>query len=403
MADLPQRTCRLIDGHHFEDCPMLSHRFSIVRDHAGLGDGRRNDASPGRGHGHVARSIACAAALLGLAAGAALAQPGQGGSPSERVISERRDTSERTVLDIGGRVIAFEARPVTVTEFTLPFEAGNALLLQDAQQRLRQPDLGPFGAANGAVLHIVSVSGGDRKLAFERARTIRAALVRLGTAEPRGLAAAATGGETASPTVDARIEAITVTVSRLTRASCSACSATTLGTAAMDTGGVGLATMEIGRPETLAAAATAKPAAPTARTADRREPDANLSFTDRPALATSTATAGISQADARALGAVAGAVAAAPPPREAKAPTQQAERRPAAPALAAPVAAPPAVAARIGASKIEAGPRGRVSAEAVKLADLRALGRAGAPGCRPRSIVIDDYLPPQQGWQCGVR
>ncbi len=382
---------------------MLANRFRTDHACAGVVRGpeiRRGARAPGAVL--LARALMCSAILLGLLTGAALAQAVQAGG-----------ASERTVLDIGGRVIAFEARPVTVTSFTLPFEAGNALLLQDAQQRLRQPDLGPFGSSNGTVLHIVSVSGGDRKLAFERARTIRAALVRLGVADPRGLAAAAAEGETATDTaasaVDARIETITVTVSRLTRASCPACSASTLGTAAMDTGSVRLATMETGRSASLAAAAPVNPAASTARTADRREPDTNLSFTDRPALATDSRGPGISQEDARALGTVAAAAAAAAPPsperpgaaaRNERGRPRTAARNAAGPTKAA--AAPVAVAhgERDGAAMA---PRVRIGPEAVRRADLNALGLSGAAGCRPRAIVIDDYLPPRQGWQCGRR
>lgn len=353
-----------------------------------------------------------------LSAGLAAAQP------AERRVAERpvadRQLAERTVLDIGGRVIAFEARPVAVTTVTVPFEAGNALLLQDAQQRLRQPDLGPFGSSGGAVVHVVSVSGPDRKLAFERARTVRAALVRLGTAEPRGLAAAAFEAEAgAMPQAqgaagDGRIEMITVRIERLTRASCPACSAATLATAALDSGAVSLVTMAVG------AASEPSLVAGAGRSADRREPASNLGFSDRPAIAPVAPEGRVSPADARALGLAAANAAAQPAsaqPVTTPAPkaASAAAPKPAAPKPAAPMPAAPtpadapsakgrAVAASAPvASAAEGVKPARRSAAMVRVADLRALGHQGGAGCRPRTIVIDDYLPPIRAFACGGR
>jgi hypothetical protein len=314
------------------------------------------------------RISALAATLLSIglsafALGQALATPTPPRAPS----------ATASVLEAGGRTLRFSAAPITLTQFTLPFEAGNALLLKEASQRLRQPDLGPFVDGGGAVMHLVTVSAPDAKLAFERARTIRAELVRLGVAEPRALAAAA--GEPAATTAsapaaltDTRVEEATVRILRLTRASCHACGPTTLGAFALDTAAVRMARLA------LPGAAEPPDATSQARSADRTVPDGQLSFQDRPALALRETPAAVT-------------TAAAPPARAAgRDGLPQADQE----VRAAHSAKPPARALP-------------PTAEAVRMADLRALGGLPQRGCRATIRPIDDYGPHPRVWTCPVR
>jgi hypothetical protein len=303
-----------------------------------------------------------------------------------------------SVLDVGGRNLLFTAAPQPVLTLALPFERDNALLLKEAQAQLKQVSSGPF---RGVDLHVVLVTGPDAKLAFERARTVRAALVRMGQADGRALAAA-TGeqapGATSAATTSAapseeRIEQVEVSIVKLPRAACKACNATTLGTIALDTASVRLATLTAARRPPLASAAAATGATPGgdagagALSADRREPAANLAFSDRPALAP------------RPL-----------PPRPATiddllaAPTRPTP--PSLPRVVADAPLPPVkTVQRRAAAGQAADPADRraASAAAQRRVDLVALGVAPGPGCRPRRIIIDDYSAPIRTWTCSTR
>lgn len=279
------------------------------------------------------------------------------------------------VLELGGRALAFRAAPQEVVSFDLTFETGNAILLQPALQRLRQPDLGPFPSVGGAVLHIVTVSGTDRQLAFERARTVRAALVRVGMAEARGLAAAAIETAGSGPVTGSdRHEQVTITVLKVTRAACPACTSSTLGTAALDSGTVKMSTLS--RPPERAET----PPIPAGGLADRREPVRNLAFTDRVPSADFEDGRDGATPDPRTT------ASPRPAPTPPARPSEHAAER-AGPALRAPT--PPAFAARD-----EEGLR------RLRLADAAALGRAPQPGCRVRTLVIDDYSQPIRVWRC---
>lgn len=309
----------------------------------------------------VLAAVAATGSMLAAAPGAG-ARTGDAAKPT-------------AVLELGGRTLAFRAAPQDVVSFDLTFETGNAILLQPALQRLRQPDLGPFASAGGAVLHIVTVSGADQQLAFERARTVRAALVRVGMAEARGLAAAAVEAEGSGPaTGSGRHEQVTITVLKVTRAACPACTSTTLGTAALDSGTVKMSTLS------RTPVQTETPPIPAGGLADRREPVRNLTFTDRvPSADFQDGRDGVAP-DPRPTASP--GLAPTPPVRPADHTAERAGQR-----LHAP--APHAVATRD-----EDGLR------RLRLADAAALGRAPQPGCRPRTLVIDDYSQPIQVWRC---
>ena len=320
---------------------------------------------------HRPRLFSRALTLLAAAAAAGAmlaAAPGAGARTS--------DTARpAAVLELGGRTLAFRAAPQEVVSFDLTFETGNAILLQPALQRLRQPDLGPFSSAGGAVLHIVTASGADRQLAFERARTVRAALVRVGMAEARGLAAAAVEAAGSAPEPgSSRHEQVKITVLKVTRAACPACTSSTLGTAALDSGTVKMSTLS--RPPEP----TETPPVPASGLADRREPARNLTFTDRVPSADFEDATSRPAPDARPTASP--RPAPAPPPRPVEHPAERAG-----PTLRAP--APAAVASR----DVDGLRR-------LRLADAAALGRAPQPGCRPRTLVIDDYSQPIQVWRC---
>lgn len=343
------------------------------------------------------RTTSFAALLVGTLAATAA------GFGASHVLASPAARQDAATLDLGGRSLVFRAAPKQVTSFELTFATGNAILLQPALQRLRQPDLGPYGSAGGATLYLVTATGADAKLAFERARTVRAALIRIGVAEPRAIAAVALDQiEPSAPAADPRYEQTKVTIMRVTRGACPACTATTLGTAALDTGSVKMATLTTASPER----AEPQPS-PTARSADRREPERNHSFTDRipgadfedqvalgratrpsgPAGQASASAPATATPSAKPSPAAATASVAPPPP-----PRAPARAEPGEPAAQSGAEAPAPRAARQRPGAID-----------VASVDARALGLAGGPGCTPRQIVIDDYLKPVSAWRCPRR
>jgi hypothetical protein len=279
--------------------------------------------------------------------------------------------------------------------FKVLFEKDNALLLQNAQQRLQQSDIGPFSGKGGQVLHVVTVAGPDQKLAFERARVIRAALVRQGSAEARALAAAAwtsgTGTEAADLTasiqdVGGQTEEVEIKIMRLNRPACVACTASTFGTLALDSAAVRQVTMAETMPAGKVPAATES----TARSADRRERPDNLAFTD------GLPVASVPAAPMRRAAKSDAPTVAYRKPAAGGSPTTIARER--AHQLAHEVSREPAVAAAAALPKFRTGKPVEVSM--LSNADRRALGLAAGPGCTAQRIIIDDYSAPRLAWRC---
>jgi hypothetical protein len=274
--------------------------------------------------------------------------------------SEAKDAAE---LDLGGRSLRFADSQVAHT-LRLPFGRDSALVQVEALEAMRNAALGTITGANGTLLHVVTVAGDDPTLAFKRARALRAALARLGSADPRALAAAADGFEPpaaiAEPPAGAPTEWVPVRFVRLSRAECAGCTQQTLAAAALDTAVVSLATL---RPASAPAGAqTTGPGKPGRQEAAKSAPAREL------AKSSDHRKTGTGQPTARSA------------PSGASMPVANIRRSPTRP--------PETHAARTRSQHSAAASHGP------------QLFPPSSPDCRVRVIVIDDYTPAQRVWIC---